>query len=149
MGCIEFSASVHIVRSQHNQRLHSLKDFHILCTVGTTLENNGMQVKTTTISETIEFFTVNTKLSEMAVLASKNLTTAKKVTTIEALPDARNYYWFKSSMLNQLSKGGICLCELSHALSILTKSSKSKNQVVHKQKFKDPLTSNRQFSSVG
>ena len=29
----------------------------------------------------------------------------------------------------------------SHALLILTKSSKSKNQVVHEQKFKEPLNS--------
>ena len=36
-----------------------------------------------------EFFTVNTKLAEMAVLISKNLTTAKKVTSSGARPDAR------------------------------------------------------------
>ena len=36
-----------------------------------------------------------------------------------------------------------------HALLILTKSSKSKNQVVYEQKFKDPLNSTCQFSSVG
>ena len=35
----------------------------------------------------------------------------------------------------------------SHAILILTKSSKSKNQVVHEQKFKDPLNSTCQFSS--
>ena len=34
----------------------------------------------------------------------------------------------------------------SHALLILTKSSKSKNQVVHEQKFKDPLNSICHFS---
>ena len=35
----------------------------------------------------------------------------------------------------------------SHALLILSKSSKSKNQVVHKKKFKDPLSSTCQISS--
>ena len=34
----------------------------------------------------------------------------------------------------------------SHALLILTKSFKSKNQVVHEQKFKDPLSSTWQIS---
>ena len=38
---------------------------------------------------TFEFFTVNTKSAEMAVLISKNLTTAKKVTSSGAQPDAR------------------------------------------------------------
>ena len=37
----------------------------------------------------------------------------------------------------------------SHALLILTKSSKSKNQVVHEQKFKEHLSSTCQFSLVG
>ena len=37
----------------------------------------------------------------------------------------------------------------SHALLILVKSSKSKIQVVHEQKFKDPQTSTCQFRSVG
>ena len=32
-----------------------------------------------TLRQLIEFFTVNTKLAEMAVLASKDLTTAKKL----------------------------------------------------------------------
>ena len=35
----------------------------------------------------------------------------------------------------------------NHALSIQTKSSKSKNQVVHEQKFKDLLSSTCQVSS--
>ena len=35
----------------------------------------------------------------------------------------------------------------SHALLILTKSSKSKNQVMHEQEFKDPLSSTCQVSS--
>ena len=43
----------------------------------------------------LEFFTVNAKLAEMAVLASKDLTTAKK-------SYLRDYYWFKSPMPNQL-----------------------------------------------
>ena len=34
----------------------------------------------------------------------------------------------------------------SHALLIPTRSSKFKNQVVHEQKFKDPLSSTRQVS---
>ena len=37
----------------------------------------------------------------------------------------------------------------SHGLLILTKSSKSKNQMVHEQKFKHSLNSTHQFSSVG
>ena len=36
----------------------------------------------------------------------------------------------------------------SHALLILTKSPKSKNQVMHEQKFKYPLSSTCQLSSV-
>ena len=39
-----------------------------------------------------EFFTVYTKLAEMALLASKVLTRAKKVTSSGARPDARDYY---------------------------------------------------------
>ena len=35
----------------------------------------------------------------------------------------------------------------SHALLILTESSKSKNQVVDEQNFKDPISSTCQFSS--
>ena len=51
----------------------------------------------------IEFFTVYAKLSEMALLASKDLTTAKEVTSSGARPDARDYYWFMSPMPNQMS----------------------------------------------
>ena len=40
-----------------------------------------------------EFFTVCTKLAEMAILYSKDLTTAKKVTSSGARPDATDYYW--------------------------------------------------------
>ena len=41
----------------------------------------------------IEFFTVCTKLAEMAILYSKDLTTAKKkVTSSGARPDATDYY---------------------------------------------------------
>ena len=50
--------------------------------------------------ELIEFFIVCTKVAEMAVLASKDLTTAKKVTSSG---DAKDYYWFRSPMPNQLS----------------------------------------------
>ena len=82
----------------------------------------------------IEFFTVNTKLTAMAVLASKDLTTAKKVTSSGARPDARDYYWFKSPMLNQARLAFAWKSETFRslyiqALLILTKSSKSKNQV--------------------
>ena len=43
---------------------------------------------------TLEFFIVNTKLAEMAVLASKDLTSAK-ISYLQwgARPDARDYYW--------------------------------------------------------
>ena len=36
-------------------------------------------------------------------LASKDLTTAKKVTSRGTRPDARYYYWFKTLMPDQLS----------------------------------------------
>ena len=50
-----------------------------------------------------EFFTVCTKLAEMTILCSKDLTTAKKVTPSGARPDATDYYWFRSPVLNQMS----------------------------------------------
>ena len=50
-----------------------------------------------------EFFTVCTKLAEMAILYSKDLTTAKKVTSTGARPDATDYYWFRSPVPNQMS----------------------------------------------
>ena len=50
-----------------------------------------------------EFFTVCTKLAEMALLYSKELTTAKKVTSSGVRPDARDYYWFRSPMPNHKS----------------------------------------------
>ena len=50
----------------------------------------------------IEFFTVCTKLAEMAFLYSKELTTAKKVTSSGARPNARDYYWFRSAMPNHI-----------------------------------------------
>ena len=34
---------------------------------------------------------------------AKDLTAANKVTSSEAQPDARDYYWFKSPIPNQLS----------------------------------------------
>ena len=55
------------------------------------------------LEQLFEPFTVNIKLAEMAVLASKDLTTAKKVTSCRVRPDARDYYWFRSPMSNQLS----------------------------------------------
>ena len=48
-------------------------------------------------------FSVCTKLAEMAILYSKDLTTAKKVTSSGARPDATDYYWFRSPMPNQMS----------------------------------------------
>ena len=52
---------------------------------------------------TFEFFTVCTKLAEMALLYSKELTTEKKVTSSGDQPDARDYYRFRSSMPNHMS----------------------------------------------
>ena len=49
-----------------------------------------------------EFFTVCTKLAEMAILYSNDLT-AKKVTSSGTRPDATNYYWFRSPVPNQMS----------------------------------------------
>ena len=40
----------------------------------------------------------------MALLYLKDLTTAKKVTASGARPDARDYYWFRSPMPNQICK---------------------------------------------
>ena len=51
----------------------------------------------------IEFFALCTKLTEMAILYSKDLTTAKKVTSSGARPDATDYYWFRSPVPNQMS----------------------------------------------
>ena len=54
----------------------------------------------------IEFFTVNTKLPEMAVLASQDLATVKKLPPVGldlTVTGSKEYYWFKSPMLNQLS----------------------------------------------
>ena len=46
-----------------------------------------------------EFFTVYTKLEEMAVMASKDLTTETKNTPSGARPDAKNYNWFSVQCL--------------------------------------------------
>ena len=51
----------------------------------------------------IEFFTVCTKLAEMAILYSKDLTTAKKVTSSGAQSDTTDYYWFRSPVPKQMS----------------------------------------------
>ena len=61
------------------------------------------------ITKMFEFFAVCTKLAEMAILYSKDLTSAKKVTSNWAQPDATDYYWFRSSMPNQMSQAGIHL----------------------------------------
>ena len=47
-----------------------------------------------------EFLAFDTKLAEMAKLASKNFTTAKKVTSSRSRP---NDHWIKSLVLNHLS----------------------------------------------
>ena len=49
-----------------------------------------------------KFFTICTKLAEMALLYSKDLTTAKKVTSSGPRPDARDYYWFRRPMPSHL-----------------------------------------------
>ena len=51
----------------------------------------------------LKFFTVCTKLAEMAILYSKHLTIAKKITSSGARPDATDYYWFRSPVPNQMS----------------------------------------------
>ena len=56
----------------------------------------------------LEFFTVYTKLAEMAILASTGLSTPKKVTSSGARSDTRYHYWFKSPTPNQLSHWGMC-----------------------------------------
>ena len=51
-----------------------------------------------------EFFTVCTKLAEMAISYLKDLTTPKKeVTSSGARPDATDYYCFRSPVPNQMS----------------------------------------------
>ena len=54
------------------------------------------------IRMTLDFFTVYTKLAEMALLASKYFTTVKK-SYLGDQPDTRDYYWFRRPMPNQLS----------------------------------------------
>ena len=48
------------------------------------------------------FFTFYTKLAEMPLLAAKDLTTLKKVTSSGTSPDVRHYYWFRSPVSNQI-----------------------------------------------
>ena len=55
------------------------------------------------VTVSFEFFTVCTKLAEMAILYSKDLTTAKKVTSSRARPGARDYCWIRSPMPNHMS----------------------------------------------
>ena len=60
--------------------------------------------KSLIVTVQIEFFTVCTKLAEMAILYSKDLKTAKKrVTSSQTRPGARDYYWFRSPMHNHMS----------------------------------------------
>ena len=87
-----------------------------------------------------EFFTVCTN----GIIGINGFNNSKKVTSSGARPDARDFYWLKSPMPNLAKLAFACNSETfrslySHALLILTKS-KSKTQVVHEQKFKDPLT---------
>ena len=58
---------------------------------------------THTTFDTMEFFTVCTKLAEMALFYLKELTTATKITSSGTQPDARDYYWFGSPMPNHMS----------------------------------------------
>ena len=51
----------------------------------------------------IQVFITNTKLAEMTVLTSKDLTKAKYVTSSGAQPQARYYYCFRSPMPHQLN----------------------------------------------
>ena len=56
------------------------------------------------LRETFKFFTVCTKLAEMTILYSKDLTTAKKkVTSTGARPDTTDYYWLSSPVPNHMS----------------------------------------------
>ena len=50
----------------------------------------------------IEFFTVFTKLAEIAILYSKDLKQQKRATSSGA-PGARDYCWFRSPMPNHMS----------------------------------------------
>ena len=60
---------------------------------------NFLKVTFHVTQPSLEFFTVNTKLAEMAILSSKGLTAAKEVTSSRARAD---YHWFKSLMLTLL-----------------------------------------------
>ena len=91
------------------------------------------------------------KVGRNGIIGINGFNNSKKVTSSGARPDARDYYWLKSPMPNLAKLAFACNSETfrslySHALLILTKS---KTHVVHEQKFKDPLTSTCQFSSVG
>ena len=66
-------------------------------------------VQSSEIVLSLQFFIVNTKLAEMAVMASNGLTTAKKFTSSGARPDARDYYWIRSPMSYQLSQAAMCM----------------------------------------
>ena len=53
---------------------------------------------------TIEFFVINTKLPEMAILASKDFTAAKMLPPVGldlVITGSGDYHWFKSPVLNQ------------------------------------------------
>ena len=58
----------------------------------------------------VEFFTVCKKLAEMAEVASKDLTTAKKVTSSWVRPGARDYYWLRSLSRHVLFRGSLNFC---------------------------------------
>ena len=60
------------------------------------------------MESSFEFFIVCTKLAVMALPYSKELVTAKKVTSSGTRPDARDYYWFRSPIPNHLSYTGMC-----------------------------------------
>ena len=62
----------------------------------------GDYVDSLGLNGTIKFFTVNKKLAEMAALASKDLTRAKKLPPV-GLDLMQEFIWFRSPMPNQLS----------------------------------------------
>ena len=72
-----------------------------VCKTVNTMKSTVPQIKHNLYN--IRVFTICTKLVEMALLYLKDLTTAKKVTSSGAQPDARNYFWFRSPMPNHMS----------------------------------------------
>ena len=93
----------HCLWFSKNFCLYSWKQDTAICWCKCLFQNKSLRSKFEALVVIIEFFTVYTKLAEMAFLASKDLTTAKKVTSSGAQPDARDYYRFRSPVPYQLS----------------------------------------------